>query len=172
MIRRSNATRRHRMLAFAFLSPFVASIAFAQRAGPSCMSLLTADEIAKAIGEPFKDLGSETGRSGATSCDWAARLGTPGAKAVSFSFYDNVALKASPAYASPDAYFESIVSSAESKAKAKRETLAGIGAKAVSVPTAPQLLVVVQRADGVGRLVGNNLTKAQMTALARAIAAP
>lgn len=161
------------MLAVAFLASSLSSPGQAQGAKPTCMSLLTADEIAKAVGEPFKDMGSETRRSGATGCDWAAGLGKPGAKSISLTFYDNVALKASPAYASPDAYFESIAETAEkSKGAAKREAIPGVGLKAVLVSTPPQLLLVVQRADGVGRLVGNNLTKAQMTALARAIAAP
>lgn len=168
---RTGTRRWIQALSFALLAPVLSSAA-AQGAKSTCMSLLTADEIAKAVGEPFKDLGSETGRSGATSCDWAARLGTPAAKTVSFTFYDNVALKVSPAYASPDAYFESIVSSVEGKSPTKRESIPGVGVKAALVATGPQLLVAVQRADGVGRVVGNNLTKAQATALAHAIAAP
>ncbi len=40
------------------------------------------------------------------------------------------------------------------------------------MPTDPQVLAVVQRADGVARIVGNNLTKAQITAVARAVATP
>ncbi len=50
--------------------------------------------------------------------------------------------------------------------------LPGIGRKAVFVPTDPQVLAVVQRNDGVARIVGNNLTKAQITAIARAVATP
>ena len=136
------------------------------------MTLLPADAIAKVAGETFRDLGSEVSRSGASECEWAARLGTPGAKTLSFTFYDVVALKASPAYANADEYFESVVSGPEQRASGKREMLPGIGVKAAFVPTAPQVLVAVQRKDGVARLVGNNLTKAQMIALARAIAAP
>ena len=48
----------------------------------------------------------------------------------------------------------------------------GDGRKAAFVPTTPQVLAVVQRSDGVARIVGNNLTKAQITAVARAVAAP
>lgn len=69
--------------------------------------------------------------------------------------------------------FEQIVSAAEGRASGKkREALAGIGQKAAFVPTDPQVLAVVQRAGGVARIVGNNLTKAQITAVARAVATP
>jgi hypothetical protein len=54
----------------------------------------------------------------------------------------------------------------------KREMLAGIGQKAAFLNADPQVLAVVQRADGVARIVGNNLTKAQITAVARAVASP
>ncbi len=98
--------------------------------------------------------------------------GTPGFKTLAVSFFDAVALKASPGYASADEYFESVVSSVESRAPSKRELLPGVGLKAAFVATPPQMLVAVQRKDGVARLVGINLTKAQMIALARASAAP
>lgn len=144
----------------------------AQGAAPSCTTLLPAEVIAKVVGEPFKDLGSEVGRSGASDCEWAAGLGTPKAKTLSMNFFDAAALKASPGYASADEYFESVVASVEARAPGKREMLPGVGMKAAFVATAQQMLVAVQRKDGVARIVGNNLTKAQMIALARAIAAP
>jgi hypothetical protein len=50
--------------------------------------------------------------------------------------------------------------------------LTGIGQKAAFVPADPQVLAVVQRPDGVARIVGNNLTKAQITAVALAVATP
>ena len=78
-------------------------------------------------------------------------------------------MKASPGYASPEEYFESVVSSVEGRAAAKRELLPGVGMKAAFVPAPPQMLVAVQRQDGVARLVGINFTKAQMIALARAL---
>jgi hypothetical protein len=56
-----------------------------------------------------------------------------------------------------------------------RHTFIGIAAYSWSpafVATDPQVLAVVQRADGVARIVGNNLTKAQITAVARAVATP
>lgn len=158
------------MLALAVLTPTAAR---AQGAAlPSCMTLLPAEALSKILGQTYKDMGSEVGRSGASDCEWATGLGTPGFKTLAFTFFDAAALKASPGYASADEYFESVVSSVESRAPAKRELLPGVGLKAAFVATPPQMLVAVQRKDGVARLVGNNLTKAQMLALARALAMP
>lgn len=135
-------------------------------------NLLTSEVIARTVGETFKDLGSHLGRSGASDCEWSAGLGTPKAKTLSMTFFDAVALKASPGYAGADEYFESVVAGVESRAPGKREVLTGVGMKAAFVATAQQMLVAVQRPDGVARLVGNNLTKGQMLALARAVGAP
>ncbi len=138
---------------------------------PSCSTLLPPEAIAKVVGEPFKDLGSEVSRPGVTDCEWGLRLGTPTFKTLSVSFYDAAALKVSPGYASADEYFESVVASVEGRAKVTREMLPGVGVKSAFVHTPPQMLVAVHRKDGVARLVGINFTKVQMIALARAIAA-
>ncbi len=61
---------------------------------------------------------------------------------------------------------------AEQAGSSKREMLAGIGVTTAFVATAPQVQVVVQRRDGVARIIGSNVTKAEFTALARAIVMP
>ncbi len=146
--------------------------AVARAQAPTCMTLLTADELTKAVGAGFKEMGGQARDAGETECPWMLRGG--GAfKTVAVQFYDLTAVKASPASPTLEAFFEMIVSGGEAVAAGKkRETLAGIGQKAAFVPTDPQVLAVVQRADGVARIVGNNLTKAQITAVARAVAAP
>lgn len=139
---------------------------------PTCTTLLTADEVVKAIAPGFENMGDDVRGEGETECAWMMR-GAGGFKTVAVQFYDLRAVKASPAAASLDAFFEQIASAAEeSAAGKKREVLPGIGRKAVFVPTDPQVLAVVQRNDGVARIVGNNLTKAQITAIARAVATP
>lgn len=164
---------RHRRVALGILGWTLCSGAMAQGADPSCTALLTADKIAKAAGEPFKDRGSEITSSGASECEWAARGGTPAARALSMTFYGNVALKKSPAYANADEYFEASIVPLETKWKAKRENLPGVGLRAAFLQTGPKAeLVVVKRADGVARLIGVNMSKEHMMALARAIAAP
>jgi hypothetical protein len=139
----------------------------------TCMTLLTADELTKAVGAGFADMGGETRGEGETECPWMLRGGSGGFKTVSVQFYDLRAVKANPSAATLAAFFEQIVAAAEDPAAGtKREALAGVGQRAAFVSTDPQVLAVVQRADGVARIVGNNLTKAQITAVARAVATP
>jgi hypothetical protein len=100
------------------------------------------------------------------------RGGSSGFKTVSVQFYDLSHIKASPNASTPDTFFEMLIAAAEGTASGKREMLPNIGVKAAFLAPTPQVLVVVQRTDGVARIVGNNLTKAQMTAVARAVATP
>jgi hypothetical protein len=141
-------------------------------APPTCSTLLTADELTKAVGEKMADMGARPRAAGETECPWMLRGGSSGFKTVAVQFYDLSNIKANLNASTPDTFFESLVSAAEGVASGKRELLAGVGRKAAFVPTTPQVLAVVQREDGVARIVGNNLTKAQITAVARAVAAP
>jgi hypothetical protein len=139
---------------------------------PTCATVFTNDELVKAVGAGFEDMGAKTRDQGETECAWMARGGSKGFQTVSVQFYDLGAVKASANANTLSAFFETIVSAAEGVATGKRQLLPGIGAQAAFVPTDPQVLAVVQRADGIARIVGNNLTRAQITAVARAVAAP
>lgn len=146
----------------------------AQQTGatPTCSTLLTAEELTTIIGEKMKDMGARPRAAGETECPWMLAGGSSGFKTVAVQFYDLSNIKATENAATPDAFFETLVSSAEGVASGKREMLPGIGRRAAFVPTTPQVLAIVQRPDGVARIVGNNLTKAQITAVARAVATP
>ena len=137
-----------------------------------CSAVLTAEELTTIIGEKMADMGAQERGPGETECPWMLRGGSGGFKTVSVQFYEPAAIKASPTAPTPDKYFEMVVAAAEGTASGKREMLTGIGVKAAFVPASPQVLAVVQRADGIARIVGNNLTKAQITAVAKAIATP
>ena len=68
-----------------------------------------------------------------------------------------------------------IASAAEEIAGRKREAVTGLasaGTRAATVQGSGQVLLLVQRGDGIARVVLGNLTKAQVTALARAISGP
>jgi hypothetical protein len=141
-------------------------------ATPMCSTLLTAEELTTVIGEKMQDMGARERAAGETECPWMLRGGSSGFKTVSVQFYDLSNIKGNSNAATPDAFFEMLVSSAEGVASGKREMLTGIGKKAAFVPATPQVLAVVARPDGVARIVGNNLTKAQITAVAKAVATP
>ncbi len=140
-------------------------------AASTCMSLLTAEELTKAVGLAMTDAGSESRSAGTTECPWMSR-GPAGVKTVFVEFFELRMIKGSPTANTLAAFFEQIVSAGEGAATGKREMLPGIGQRAAFVPTDPQVLAVVQRADGVARIVGNGLTKAQIVAVARAVATP
>lgn len=140
-------------------------------ATPMCATLLTADELGKAVVAGFQDMGADEREPGESSCPWMLRGGAAGFKTVNVQFYTLANLKA--ANETPDKFFDTLLSATEGVSGGKkREMLAGIGQKAAFLAADPQVLAVVQRADGVARIVGNNLTKAQITAVARAVAAP
>jgi hypothetical protein len=140
---------------------------------PACATLLTAEELTKAVGETMKDMGPRIRESGESECPWMLHGGSTGFKTVAVQFYDLKVIKAATTASTLPTFFEEIVSAAEGAASGKkREMLPGIGQNAAFVPTDPQVLAVVQRPDGVARIVGNNLTKAQITAVARAVATP
>ncbi len=162
------------MLLASTVSGFLPSAAHAQgeAAKPAtCMTLLTAEELTKAVGAKMEDMGGQTRDAGESECPWMLR-GGGSFKTVSVQFYDGQNIKASPSAPTPDAFFELMVSAGEGVASGKRQLLPGIGQKTALVPTDPQLLVIVQRADGIARIVANNLTKAQITAVAKAVATP
>jgi hypothetical protein len=141
-------------------------------APPTCMTLLTADEVKKVVGTAMTDMGSKVRDEGETECAWMLRGGSSGFKTVSVQFSDLRAVKANPSAPTLEEFFEQTVAAAEGVGNGKREMVAGIGQKAALVPSEPQGLAVVQRADGVVRIVTNNLTKAQLTAVARAVVTP
>ncbi len=140
-------------------------------ASPTCATLLTAAELTTAVGVAMQDMGADQRGVGETECDWMLR-GAGGFKTVAVQFFDLGAVKANSSAPTLEKFFEQYVSAAEGVPKPKRELLPGIGNKAAFVPADPQVLVIVQRTDGVARIVGNNLTKAQITAVARAVATP
>ena len=141
-------------------------------AGSGCGALLTADEVKAAVGAAMESLGVDKRGEGETECDWMLRGAPGGLKTVAVSFYDQTAIKASPTASTGDAFFEMVVKAAEESTSAKREMIPGVGQHAAFVPTAPQTLAVVHRADGVARIVANGLSKAQTIAIAKAVATP
>jgi hypothetical protein len=150
-----------------------AAIAQTSKQEPACATLLTAEELTKAVGATMKEMGARIRESGESECPWMLSGGSAGFKTVAVQFYDVKMIKAGTTATTLPTFFEQIVSAAEGVASGKkREMLTGIGQNAAFVPTDPQVLAVVQRPDGVARIVGNNLTKAQITAVARAVATP
>jgi hypothetical protein len=158
-------------VAAALFVPAAASAQKSTSARLPCAAMLTADEVKAAAGAAFEDMGPQERSPGESECAWMSR-GAGGFKTVSVQFYAPSAIKASPNAATPDAFFEMLVTSAEEATSKKREAVAGVGQRAAFVAADPQTLAIVQRTDGVARIVANGLNKAQTIAVARAVATP
>jgi hypothetical protein len=132
-----------------------------------CASLLTAAELQKAVGEAFESVGADVKNPGETECGWFAR--TPGGvKTVSLQFYDRTYIANTPSK-TVDGFYGMM---SEPSATEKMTPLPGVGVKAVFVTGDPQNGAYVQLADGVARVVANNLTQSQVVAVARAVTTP
>lgn len=139
---------------------------------PTCMTLITTETLKKTVGIAMEDMGGEVRGEGETECAWMARGGPGGFSSLAVQFYDLRAIADSPGAPELAAFFDQVVSSAEEVAAGEHEALPGIGQRAAFVPTDPQMLVVVQRPDGIARIVANNLTRDQITAVARVVGTP
>jgi hypothetical protein len=142
----------------------------ASAAAMPCSTVLTAEEVKAAVGVALEKLDPVDRGGGETECDWMGRTG--GLKTVAVVFYDQAAIKASSEAPTGDAFFDMIVKASEDSLTLKREVIPGVALHAAFVPAAPQTLAVVHRADGVARIVGNGLSKAQTIAIAKAVATP
>jgi len=104
--------------------------------------------------------------TGVTECNWVRTADTP--PTVSVRHFDRRAILANPVARTPESYLELLESAGEEVAGRRREPLPG-GGKAVLIPGNGQWLVVVQRPDGVLRVVVNLPARATAFAVARAV---
>lgn len=137
-------------------------------AGPSavrCDAVLTPEEAVAILGDGYQGPAVGEPRPGFTSCDWQGDGSN-----FSFTFASLKALADDQRTA--DEEFEFDVLALENDAT-KRELLPGIGVKAAVLPAGEDALaVVVQRADGVARMITYRIEREKVLALARALAAP
>ncbi len=147
----------------------IAANAHAQApAGPSavrCDAVLTPEEAVAVVGDGYQGLAVGEPRPGFTSCDWQGDGSNFG-----FTFASLKALADDQRTA--DEEFEFDVQALENDTT-KREPLPGVGVKAAVLPAGDDALaVVVQRADGVARMITYKVEREKVLALARALAAP
>lgn len=152
---------------------FVSATSHAQTPEAMCANLLPAEKMQAAIGKGMKAASAEVEKRGGISCAWMRRAPDPFAT-VSIEYYDKKAIAASaPDNAgSAEKLYENMIKPHEERTKLKRETIAALGKRAVLVPADPQRLVVIEREGAVLRIVMNGVSKAQASAVAKAIAAP
>ena len=145
----------------------------AQTPDAMCAKMLPAEKMQAAIGKGMKTASAEIGKRAAVACAWMRRAPDPFAT-VSIEYYDKqfIAASAPDNAGTADRLYENLITPHEDRTKLKRETIAGVARRAVLVPADPQRLVVIERDGAVLRVVMNGVSKAQATAVAKAIAAP
>jgi len=148
--------------------PFLPTTGFAQSqvVAPRCAQLLSIEQVRTAIGAGLDATAQAPRDPKVLECAWSRAGGVT----VSLQFFDRKAIDANPVTHTPDGYYEMIVSASEDAVGRKREPVAGLASRASFVQGQTQLLLVVQRADGVARVLLANVTRPQAAALARAIA--
>ena len=133
---------------------------------PRCAELLSIEQVRATIGAGLAATAQAPRDPKVLECAWSRA----GGATVSLQFFDRKAIDANPVTHTPDGYYEMIVSAGEDAVGKKREPVAGLVSRASFVQGQTQLLLVVQRADGVARVLLGNVTRPQAAALARAIA--
>lgn len=132
---------------------------------PTCQQVLTNDEATAIVGDGYAGPAVMEPRPGFTGCDWQGDDTN-----FSFTFANTRALADEEHTA--DWTFDMDLSAVENDTR-KREMLPGIGVKAALVDLGDgALLLEVQRADGVARMITYKVDREKAIALARAIAEP
>lgn len=130
-----------------------------------CDAVLTAEKAAAIVGDGYAGPQVSEPRPGFTACDWQGDGSNFG-----FTFASLKALADDQRTA--DEEFEFDVLALENDTT-KRELLPGVGVKAAIVPAGDDaLMVAVQRADGVARMITYKIDREKVLALARALATP
>ncbi len=148
---------------------FAAALVHAQTpAEPSavrCDAVLTPEEATAIVGDGYQGPAVDEPRPGFTRCEWQGDGSNFG-----FSFASLKALAGDQRTA--DEEFEFNVLALEDDTT-KREPLPGVGVKAAVLPAGDDTLaVVVQRTDGVARMITYKIEREKVLALARALATP
>jgi hypothetical protein len=134
-----------------------------------CARLLTAAEVEAAAGAGFKELGKEETAAGKSECMWLLEAANP--KAIGLTFSQPSAVPGGDLAK----FFAAAVSHAEGLHENKREALEGMGASAALIPgkkPGKMAILVLQMKDGVAYVETDQLERAQLLRLAKAIAAP
>ena len=152
----------------------IPAVLYAQPAQVKCAQVLTAEQVRRTLRASLKVLAQQNAEAGVSECIWS-RTGSTEPNtlpSIRVQFFVRVAISTNPVVHTPDGYFKMLASAAEEIAGRKREAVTGVSARAAMVQGNGQILVLVQRVDGIARVVLGNVTKAQATAIASAISAP
>lgn len=148
----------------------------ATRAG--CAEVLTDDEVAAAVGRRGATSDKQEKEPGNSQCRWLWS-DTESTVTVSYTNTTGITARAETTRCCPDRaksqaaqFFDYAIRMDMDLGSEPPASLTGIGERAALFFEDSYLKLVVQRPDGVASIVGANITREQMLALAKAIAAP
>lgn len=145
---------------------------------PSCADVLTDDEVVAAVGRRGATSEKKENEPGSSQCRWLWS-DTESSITVTYTNTTGIIARASTTRCCPDQsksppaqFFEYAIRMDVDLGSEPPAALTGIGERAALFFEDAFLKLVVQRPDGVASIVGASITREQMLALAKAIAAP
>lgn len=159
----------------------VESVVFLQTGGSArvtCMSLLSDEEVLAAVGRRGARIEKKEGEPGNSHCVWTWD-DTESTLTVSFADAASITAMAGQTKCCPNPstphvaqFFDHAIRMALDLGAEPPAALSGYGQRAALFFEEGFLKLVVQRPDGVGQLVGVNVTREQLLAAGRALASP
>lgn len=133
-----------------------------------CAEIVTDQALSAAVGVRVAAAAPIEREPGVTECSFS-RPGASGNAVVSLRHFNRQAIVTNPVARTLEGYFELLVSAGEEVAGRKRESLSG-GPRTALIAGNGQWLVIVQRPEGVVRVVVNVPGRPVAVAVARAVA--
>ncbi len=132
---------------------------------PRCTVLLPPDTVRTVAGNGFTAQPQRQREEHVTDCAWAKG----DSATITLQWFDRAAIQSSSVTRTLEGYADMLLTAGEEVAGKKRDAVTGMGGRAATVQGSTQVMLVVQRPDGVVRALAGGLTNKQILALAKAL---
>ena len=132
---------------------------------PRCTVLLPPDTVRTVAGNGFTAQPQRQREEHVTDCAWAKG----DSATITLQWFDRAAIQSSSVTRTLEGYADMLLTAGEEVAGKKRDAVTGTGGRAATVQGSTQVMLVVQRPDGVVRALAGGLTNKQILALAKAL---
>jgi len=132
---------------------------------PRCTVLLPPDTVRAVAGNGFTAQPQRQREEHVTDCAWAKG----DSATITLQWFDRSAIQSSSVTRTLEGYADMLLTAGEEVAGKKRDAVSGMGGRAATVQGSTQVMLVVQRPDGVVRALAGGLTNKQILALAKAL---
>jgi len=132
---------------------------------PRCTVLLPPDTVRAVAGNGFTAQPQRQREEHVTDCAWAKG----DSATITLQWFDRAAIQSSSVTRTLEGYADMLLTAGEEVAGKKRDAVTGMGGRAATIQGSTQVMLVVQRPDGVVRALAGGLTNKQILALAKAL---